>query len=341
MQKRDYYEILGIDRDSSLPEIKKAYRRLAHKYHPDRNKESDAENKFKEVSEAYEVLNSTEKRKNYDTYGHNAPQVSGWDSDWNNFDPLDMFSSFFGGTRRRQSKGQDANVEIQITLEDVLQGIEKNVEYNRKHQCSDCKGVGGQGSNCSTCGGYGKVQQQSGFIQMVTTCPQCHGSKINITQRCKQCNGKGEISEKRTIVVKIPPGVYNGTKIRVTGEGHILNASALPGDLLCFIRIQPHSQFNRLEKDLQYINSITFVEACLGAILKIPTLDGKEKELRIPPGTQFGQVFRIEGHGVPELKQKKNRGDLYVKIQIEVPKNLNSEAKKTLERFDEIQQNAK
>lgn len=332
MQKRDYYEILGINREASSPEIKKAYRRLAHKYHPDRNQDSDAEDKFKEASEAYEVLNNSEKRKNYDTFG------SGSQAD---FDPFEMFRSAFGGRRRRsQRRGRDLRVDLKINLKDVLNGTKKNLKFNRQRQCEKCNGLGGKGSSCDVCGGYGQVRQQDGPFQVIATCPQCRGSKIKITSHCKDCNGKGSTVERREVIVKVPPGIQTGTQIRVTGEGEVLDASSRPGDLLCLIKISRHSKFERSRQDLQYVSSVSFVEACLGATIKIPTLSGKDKDLKIPPGTQFGQVFRIERQGVPALNDKKNRGDLYVKVEIEVPKNLGNKEKNLLKQFDGIRKNS-
>ncbi len=332
MQKRDYYEILCIEKEASQPEVKKAYRRLAHKYHPDRNQEGGAEDKFKEVSEAYQVLSDPQKRHNYDTFGHSSSQTSGWVD----FDPFDIFKSTFGGfSRGKRRRGRDIRTELQVNLKDVLTGTQKDFKFERQRQCETCKGLGGHGSTCDVCGGYGQVRQQNGVFQMITTCPQCRGSKVKITNRCKNCKGQGSIAEHRKVTIKVPPGVQTGTQIRVTGEGDVIDASSQPGDLLCVIKVRPHSQFERSKRDLQYTSPITFTEACLGATIKVPTLDGKDKDLKIPPGTQFGQVFRVEKQGVPALRDKKNRGDLYVKVKIEVPKNLGSKEKNLLKRFDE------
>lgn len=332
MQKRDYYEILGISRAASHSETKKAYRRLAHKYHPDRNRDDGAEDKFKEVSEAYEVLSNPEKRHSYDTLGHNAPQAAGW----SNFDPFDIFSSVLGGGfSRRSHRGRDIRTKLRINLDDVLKGTKKDFEFSRQYQCKPCQGLGGQVSNCNTCGGYGQVRQQNAFVQVVTTCPQCKGAGVKIIHQCKICKGKGSIQKNCKVTVKVPPGVQTGTQIRVTGEGDISDASLPPGDLLCIIEVSSHSEFERSGQNLLTYCPISFAEACLGTMIKVPTLGGKEKNLKIPSGTQFGQTFCIDGQGLPALKRK-NRGDLYVKVVIEVPKNLGAEEKNLLKRFDNI-----
>lgn len=329
MSKSDYYEVLGVGRDAEPDVIKKAYRKLAHKYHPDRNQDDGAEDKFKQASEAYETLNDPDKKNTYDQYGHNAPRMSNTGVG----DPFDMFNSLFGGGSRRQ-RGRDVRAQINISLEDVLEGTKKQLDYNRRRQCSSCKGLGGQGSSCSACGGYGQVRQQSGFVQVVTTCPQCRGSGVKITKPCSVCHQQGEISERRTIQVNVPPGIESGQQIRLGGEGDIRQSNMQPGDLLCVVSISPHPIFQRHGRDLQYLHDLSFTDACLGTSIQVPTLEGGKKKLEIPAGTQFGQSFRIKKKGIPRLKRKKDRGSLYVKMNIAVPQDLGPEEINLLKRFD-------
>jgi molecular chaperone DnaJ len=332
MSKRDYYEILGIHRDAEPDKIKKAYRRLAHKYHPDRNSDPDAEDKFKEVSEAYEVLSNTQKRGQYDTFGHSPPSSR---STPQRSDPFDLFNSFFGGGRMHPQKGRDLRVEIKVTLEDVLQGSKKQISYMRHSQCGECKGAGGTGSTCSTCGGYGQVEQSHGpMMRIVVTCPQCQGTRIKITKKCPKCEGQGEIGDKRTTDVEIPVGVQSGNHIRLQGEGDRSDLSLPPGDLLCRMNVEPHSIFQRKNQDIQCIQEISFTDACLGTKIRVPVLGGGDEELSIPAGTQFGQSFRIKGKGLPTVRHKSRRGDQYVKVQINIPKELGKEERELLKKFD-------
>ncbi len=334
MSKRDYYEVLQINKDAAHEEIKKAYRKLAHKYHPDRNQAEDAESKFKEVSEAYEILSDPQKKEQYDTFGHSSPQQSG--ANWGNYsNPFDMFNTFFRGHSTRP-KGRDLRVEINLSLEDVLSGIKKKITYMQHHQCKTCEGQGGTGNTCKLCGGYGQVEQQSGFIRMVTTCPKCRGSQIEITKECSECKGQGEIGKKKTATVEVPPGARTGNHIKLAGAGDITDPKFPPGDLLCRINIEPHAVFQRKDKDIQCAQEISFVDACLGTKIMIPILGSKEEEFTIPPGTQFGQSFRIKGKGVPAANRSHHvRGDQFVKVHISVPKDLASDEQDILKSFDE------
>jgi molecular chaperone DnaJ len=330
MNKRDYYEVLNVSRDASLSEIKKGYRKLAHQYHPDRNQEQGSEEKFKEVSEAYEVLSDPEKRELYDQFGHNAPN-SGFQSHGN---PFDIFSSFFHGGQP-QRKGRDLRVEVSINLEEVLSGANKKITYMTNSKCSSCNGAGGTGTTCRQCGGYGQVQQTNGFVRVITDCPKCKGSRIEITKECPKCKGRGEIGNKKTVTVEVPPGVRTGNHIKITGGGDVSEEQIPPGDLLCRISVEPHEKFQRKDKDIQCSHEISFSDACLGAKIMIPILGGKEEEFTIPPGTQFGQIFKVKGKGVPSLNRShKIRGDQFVKINISVPKKLNKEERNILKQFD-------
>lgn len=332
MSKRDYYEVLQVSRDAAPDDIKKAYRKLAHKYHPDRNQDEGAVDKFKEVSEAYEVLSDPQKKETYDAFGHNAPPSNpGWSAQ---ADPFDLFNSFFGG--RRPRKGRDLRVEIDISLEDVLSGAKKQITYMKHSKCKTCNGMGGTGSTCSVCGGYGQVERQNGFVRVVTTCPQCHGSRIEMTKKCPKCEGRGEIGDKKTVTVEIPPGVRTGNHIKIPGGGDQTEEKLPPGDLLCRINVEPHPIFQRKDKDIQCTQEISFADACLGTKIMIPTLEGEKEEFVIPPGTQFGQSFRIKRKGVPAISRShRTRGDQFIKIYINVPKDLNPEEQEILKGFDE------
>lgn len=328
MNKRDYYEVLQVDKNASLSAIKKAYRKLAHKYHPDRNQDIGAEDKFKEAAEAYEILSDPQKKESYDTFGHNAPRSGPTQG----HDPFDIFNSFFRGSGRPR-RGRDLRVEISIRLEDVLSGVKKKITYMKHSQCKTCKGAGGTGNSCAICGGYGQVRQQNGFVQIVTTCPKCQGSGVTIVKPCSKCRGTGETEEQQTIDIEIPAGVRTGNHIKITGEGDYAESNLPPGDLICGIRVEPHAVFHRKDKDIQCLQEISFTDACLGVKIMIPILGGKEEEFTIPPGTQFGQLFRIEGKGMPTISRSV-RGDQFVKIHIVVPKDLTLEKQNLLKQFD-------
>lgn len=333
MSKRDYYEVLQITRDTSSADIKKAYRKLAHKYHPDRNSAEDAESKFKEVSEAYEVLYDPKKKEQYDTFGHSAPRSDpGWGTGAN---PFDMFNSFFRSGHLRR-KGRDLRIEITVSLEDVLSGTKKKIKYMKHSKCKACDGLGGTGKTCKQCGGYGKVEQRNGFVRIVTTCPKCQGSCVEIDKECPKCKKQGEIGEKKTVTVEIPPGVRTGNHVKIDGGGDHTEDNLPPGDLLCRINIEPHNIFQRKDRDIQCTQEISFADACLGTEVMIPTLGGEDQEFVIPPGTQFGQSFRIKKMGLPAISRSHHtRGDQFVKIHISVPKSLTIEEQKDLKRFDE------
>lgn len=334
MSKRDYYKVLEISRDTAPEEIKKAYRKLAHKYHPDRNQAEDAESKFKEVSEAYEILSDPQKREQYDTFGHNEPRSP--NSNWGAYtNPFDMFNAFFRG--HASQHGRDLRVEINISLEGVLTGLKKQISYMQHHQCGICKGMGGTGSTCNQCGGYGQVEQQDGVFRVVIVCPKCRGARIEITKECSECKGQGEIGKKKTVIVEIPPGVRTGNHIKITGKGDVTDSEFPPGDLLCRINVESHAVFQRKDKDIQCTQEISFVDACLGTKIMIPILGGEEEEFTIPPGTQFGQSFRIKQKGVPTLSRShRARGDQFVKIYIGVPKDLTSDERDLLKSFNQL-----
>ena len=309
------------------------------KHHPDRNIDNtkDAETRFKEVSEAYSVLSDQEKRKIYDMYGHEgAQQQGGWSVGMPDFE--DIFNTFFG--RQEQRRGPDIQVNISVTLEDILAGIDKPYSFLKKDRCTPCSGVGGSGITCKTCGGYGKVKRQQGaFFSTVTTCSACKGSKIQITKRCTSCKGRGWKEVKSNITIKIPPGIMNNQLLRIKGAGGQSDPALPKGDLICCIKVLQHNIFHRDGINLFCAAPISFVQACLGDKIKIPTINGERIELNIPAGTQYGQRFKLKDKGLPgadPISRVKRIGDQYVEVQVEIPKNLNEKAKKTLIEFGKL-----
>jgi len=353
MDKRDYYEILGVSRDASPEEIKRAYRRMAIKYHPDKNpNDKDAELKFKQCAEAYEVLSDPEKRKRYDQFGHEGLRGMGmrdythmnWQDIGSIFEEIfgfgDLADIFGMGGRRRSRRsgpvrGYDLETSVDLTLEEVASGVEKTIEFTRQDTCPDCGGSGsarGSGpSRCSNCNGTGQVMRGGGFFQMVSTCPRCNGSGRVITNPCRQCRGTGRVPKKRVVTVKIPPGVRDGQGVRVAGEGEPGRNGGPRGDLYCYIRTKPHEFFQRDGNDVVVSVPISFTQAALGATIEVPSLDGK-RGLKIPPGTQSGSVFRIKGQGLPDVRTLR-RGDELVHIQVETPTKLNARQQELLREF--------
>ena len=361
MTKRDYYEILGISKDASKSEIKKAYRKLALKYHPDKNQDKGAEEKFKEISEAYAVLYDDEKRKLYDQYGHAGidQRFSSEDifrgADFGDifsgmgFDLNDIFEQFFGrgmgfqrGGRPRRSRGADLRYDIEISLEDAYRGVETTIKVPRSEACDNCNGSGAKPGTspkrCPQCDGSGQMRASRrtafGMFTQVTTCNRCNGQGTIIEHKCPECNGKGLIQKTRDIELNIPSGVDDGSQLRLAGEGEA--GSGGVGDLYIVIHIKKHPRFNRRGLDLHTIKEITFPEAAIGTKTNVETLDGATEKLKIPDGTQNGEIFKIGGKGMPSLRGR-GRGDLYVEIHVKTPTKLSRKAKKLLEELnDEI-----
>jgi molecular chaperone DnaJ len=351
MAKRDYYEVLGVGKNASADEIKRAYRRMAMKYHPDKNPDDkEAEAKFKECAEAYEVLSDQTKRQRYDQFGHEGLRGSGM-HDFSRMNVEDIFSMFgfddffsgiFGAGRGRRSsrrtgptRGYDLETAVELTLDDIAKGTEKTIEFARQDICGDCGGNGcAKGSSpgrCPACGGTGQVARGGGFFQMVSTCGQCGGSGQIITHPCKQCMGTGRIPRKRTVSVKIPPGVHEGQGIRVANEGEPGNGGGPRGDLYCYVKVKPHEFLQRDGNDLIAVVPISFTQAALGATIDVPSIDGT-KQLRVPPGTQYGGIFRIKGQGLPDVRTHRT-GDQLVQITIETPTRLSVEQQELLREF--------
>lgn len=344
--KRDYYEVLAVAKSASPDEIKRAYRQAAMKFHPDRNKENGAEAKFKEASEAYEVLSDGEKRKRYDRHGHAGLQGAAL-HDFSGMGVDDIFSIFgdlfgdaLGGRgRARRDQGVDIQTVVEIELADVARGIEKKLEFERTDLCETCSGRGGEpGSDpvqCRTCGGYGQVERQAsvGFFvtRTVVDCPTCQGRGTTNPRPCKKCGGSGRAPRSVSVTVKIPAGIHDGQRVRVRGEGEPGRMSTARGDLHCVVQIRPHSFFERDGDHLICRVPISFSQAALGAEIDAPTLSGTTA-LRIPAGTQHGDLFRMPGKGLPNLRGGA-RGEEIVQVLIEIPRRLTKEQQELLRKF--------
>ncbi len=352
--KRDFYEVLGVQRSATDDEIKKAYRKLAKKYHPDLNPDdSSAEQKFKEVSEAYEILSDKEKRSRYDQFGHagvdpnfGAGGGAGGFGGFGGFDMGDIFGDIFGGgfggrsnARRGPQRGSNVSTEVTITFEEAAFGCEKEISLYRIETCPDCSGSGAKAgtevTTCSVCGGRGQVTTTQrtilGNMQTVTTCSACGGKGKIAKEPCSKCAGKGRVKKSRKIKVKIPAGIDNGQTISLSGQGNAGEQGAPNGDLYVSVYVKPSSIFERNGYDVSYKMDISFAEAALGATVEVPTLDGKVK-YEIPEGTQPGTVFRFKGKGIPYLKRS-GRGDQYVMVNVVVPKKLSGKQKELLREF--------
>jgi molecular chaperone DnaJ len=342
--KRDYYEILGIGRQSGQDEIRSSYRRLAKQYHPDVNKDPAAEERFKEVNEAYAVLSDDQKRAAYDRYGHAG--VSGMGApDFSGFGMEDIFESIFGGfggranSRRSPRRGADLRYDLNITFEEALAGVEKDVQVTRHETCSACRGSGAEPGTspvrCHTCNGSGEVRQVRqtflGSMVNVSTCPTCQGKGETIATPCHTCHGRTQVRQTRRLSVNIPPGVDSGTQIRLSSEGEPGLNGGPNGNLYVVINVQPHKYFRRQGDDIVLEVAINLAEATLGTDLLVPGVTGQEK-IKIPAGTQPGTVIHLRGKGAPRL-QRAGRGDLYVLVTVATPQNLTGEQKRLLKEL--------
>ena len=344
-EKRDYYEVLGVDRNATAEKIKRAFRKLAFKHHPDRNHDNGAEEKFKELNEAYEVLSDTNKRAAYDHFGHaGSGNVFGQGFEGFNFGGFgDIFDAFFGGattaTRQAPQRGADLRYKTTITFEEAAFGVEKEINISRTDDCSLCQGSGcqpdSQPSKCPNCNGAGQVNkvQQSifGRFTNISTCPQCRGEGTIITEPCPQCRGTGEEKRQRSILVKIPHGVEDGSRVRLNGEGDAGARGGPPGNLYLNLSVKPHEFFRRDGNNILYELPINFAEAALGTEIKVPTLEGDAK-LKIPAGSQTGKVFRLKNNGIPNLYGG-GRGEQLVRLVVVTPESL---SKKQRQLFQEL-----
>ncbi len=350
--KRDYYEVLGVEREASVDVIKKAYKRAAMKNHPDRNPgDAEAEARFKEAAEAFEVLNDPEKRQRYDRFGHEGLRGAGM-HDFSGMGASDIFSMFedlfgdlgFGGGfsgrgRRATQRGYDLETQVTIDLDDVATGTTESIDFTRKDTCETCSGSGAepgsQPETCRTCGGHGQVAMRQGLFQMVRACPDCQGAGKIIHEPCDDCRGTGLKPLKRTIDVKIPPGIHAGQVIRVPREGEPGQRNGPRGDLHVVVNVREHEIFTRDGDNLILPAHLSFSQAALGAKIEVPTLDGSE-ELTIPRGTQHGRTFTVRGAGLPNLRNG-HRGDLIVQALIEIPKKLTDKQEQLLRDFAETE----
>ena len=355
MAKKDFYDVLGVSKNASPEELKSAYRKLAVKYHPDKNPgDKTSEDKFKEASEAYGILSDTEKKQNYDNFGHAAFEGSGGRQSggfggFGGADFSDIFEDFFGdfggsgrsrGRRNTSNRGSDLRYDLSITLEEAYEGKKQDIKFSTTEKCNTCKGNGskpGQSADrCTVCGGNGKVRSNQGFFTVQQTCPQCAGSGEEITNPCNDCNGQGNKQASKKISVTIPKGVDDGTRIRLAGKGEAGSRGGANGDLYLFINVHSHDLFKRSDENLFFEFPISIADAALGTTIEIPTIDGGKAKIKIPDGTQNGKQFRLKGKGMPYMRGSGN-GDLYVQVNTEVPISLNKEQKELLEKFREIE----
>jgi len=358
MSKRDYYEILGVGKTASGEEIKKSYRKLAMQFHPDRNPgNKEAEDKFKEATEAYEVLKDDDKRSAYDRYGHQAQGQGGGQGGFNQgfdgFDFNDIFSNFsdifgeMGGkrqTKKRSSsvQGSDVRYNLEISLEEAFKGTSEKISFTIANSCESCDGTGGANKekpiDCQTCQGSGRIRAQQGFFIVERTCTSCHGSGQSIKNPCKNCKGEGRISKERTLSVKIPAGVEEGNRIRLANEGEAGVRGGKAGDLYVYISIRKHDFFIRKNDDIYFEMPMRNTTAAQGGSIEIPTIDGSKAKLQIPEGSQNADQFRLKSKGMSVMNSGGRRGDMYVKINIETPVKLSSQERELLEKLDKLLQ---
>ena len=350
--KRDYYEVLGVDKNASQSEIKKAYRKLAKKYHPDVSDEENAQEKFKEISEAYDVLSDEDKRAKYDQYGHAGvdQDAAGFNGQggFGSFD--DIFDMFFGGggrgssrsRRNRAQKGSDLRYDLSIDFEEAAFGTEKTITIPKTETCSTCNGSGAESESdletCAKCNGSGEIRfkQNTPFGQMVksTTCDRCNGTGKFVNNPCSDCGGKGRVRRRKQVTVDVPAGVENGSRLRMAGEGQAGKNGGPAGDLYIIINVNDHKLFERQGNNVICEFPISFIQAALGDEVKVPTLDGKVK-FKIPEGTQPGETFRLKDKGIPHLKRR-GRGDQLIKVKVVIPEKLDNEQKELLEKLAEM-----
>jgi molecular chaperone DnaJ len=354
--KRDYYEVLGVEKSASVEDIKKAYRKLALKHHPDRNPgDKDAETKFKEAAEAYDVLGDEQKRRQYDQFGHRAFDGGGFQGQrFENMEDIfaafgdvfggGVFGDLFGGAGGRRGRsgpqrGRDLKIVLDLTLEEIDQGVERTVVLKRQDSCRACSGSGAKPgtsrTSCTTCGGRGQVHRSQGFFAMVTTCPRCQGAGQMIETPCTTCRGAGSETVKAEVPIRVPAGIEEGVRLRVSGEGDAGEPGAPRGDLYVFVQQAEHKIFQRSGADVITEIPVSFAQMELGDSVELPTLRGRA-EMTIPPGTASGKVFRLKGQGLPVLEGR-GRGDQLVRVFVEVPKKLSERQRELLKEFAELE----
>jgi molecular chaperone DnaJ len=357
--KRDYYEILGVAKSSSQDEIKKAYRKVAMQFHPDRNPgDKSAEEKFKEAAESYEILSDADKRAQYDRYGHagvNNRGGGGFGGGMNAEDIFsqfsdafgeDIFGSFFGGGRRsggtksRGVRGSNLRVKIKLTYEEIAKGVQKNIKVKKYITCATCSGSGakdkGSVQTCATCGGSGQVRKVSntflGQMQTVTTCPTCNGEGSTVTAKCASCKGEGRVYGEETVTIDIPAGVQDGMQLSVGGRGNAGERGGAPGDLIILIEEEQHEELHRDGLNVAFELHVSFTDAVFGTQVEVPTIDGKAK-IKIPPGTQSGKIFRLKGKGFPSVNSYE-KGDQLIHVSVWTPQHISSDEKSMLEKLN-------
>ena len=361
MSKRDYYEILGVNKTASADEIKKAYRKVAMQFHPDRNPgDKSAEEKFKEAAEAYEVLSDADKKAQYDRYGHAGVSSNGrgfsgggmnMEDIFSQFGDVfgeDLFGSFFGGgggrgrtSKARGVRGSNLRVKIKLTYEEIAKGVTKNIKVKKHVVCTTCSGSGakdkGSVQNCGTCGGSGQVRRVTntfiGQMQTVTTCPTCNGEGITITAKCTACKGEGRVYGEDAISIDIPAGVQEGMQLNLSAKGNAGERGGAPGDLIILIEEEPHKELQRDGMNVAYDLHISFTDAVFGTQLEVPTIDGRAK-IKIPPGTQSGKIFRLKGKGFPAVNSYQ-KGDQLIHVNVWTPQNVSAEEKTMLEKMSQ------
>ena len=359
MSKRDYYEILGVNKSASADEIKKAYRKVAMQHHPDRNPgDKSAEDKFKEAAEAYEILSDTDKKAQYDRYGHAGVSSNGrgfggggmnMEDIFSQFGDVfgeDLFGSFFGGgsnrgrtSRSRGIRGSNLRVKIKLTYEEIAKGVTKNIKVKKHVACNTCGGSGakdkGSVQNCGTCGGSGQVRRVTntfiGQMQTVTTCPTCNGEGTTITAKCSACKGEGRVYGEDAISIEIPAGVQEGMQLNLSNKGNAGERGGMPGDLIILIEEEPHKELQRDGMNVAYDLHISFTDAVFGTQLEVPTIDGRAK-IKIPPGTQSGKIFRLKGKGFPAVNSYQ-KGDQLIHVNVWTPQHVSAEEKAMLEKM--------
>ncbi|MEB3287894.1 MAG: molecular chaperone DnaJ [Vampirovibrionales bacterium] len=353
--KRDYYEVLEVTRSASAEEIKKAFRKKAKSCHPDTNKSPEAEAQFKELGEAYDVLSDSQKRQVYDTYGHDGLKSGGYQQSWDfaqGFPDLsDIFSSFFGGgfgggfgQQRGPRSGDDLRLDLSLEFSEAAFGVKKSITITHMAHCDTCEGHGsakGSGpSVCTTCGGAGQVRQTTqtiiGHFTQITNCPKCEGQGSVITDPCKTCHGQGRVPKEKTLSVSIPPGVDQGTRLRVAGEGDAGQTGAPSGDLYVVLKIKPHAEFKREGQHIFSSCKLAYAQMALGDTVEIATLEGTQT-IKVPAGAAHGHVLTLKGQGIPYLNNPGKKGDHYVHLEVDIPTQVSSEEKKLLTRLLEIQ----
>ncbi|MBN1523575.1 MAG: molecular chaperone DnaJ [Spirochaetales bacterium] len=363
MAKRDYYEVLGVPKNASKDDIKKSYRQLAIKNHPDKNPgDKAAEERFKEATEAYEVLSDDKKRQTYDQFGFAGIEGMGagahdYSSVFRDFEDIfgdfsGIFDSFFGGSggrRRSQSRsnvrrGADLRYDLQISFSDSVFGTSKEIAFGRHDSCKTCKGSGassGAGRTmCPACSGSGQVRRSSGFFSIATTCPQCNGDGYVIKDPCKECHGSGVVEKKRVLKVSIPAGIENGRRIHIPEQGDAGQFGGPSGDLYVYIHVEPHEYFKREGNDVYCVIPVNIIQAALGSEILVPTIDNKKVKVKIPAGTQNGKILRLKNEGIPFINSTSRRGDLYIQIDVVVPEKLSTRAKELLKELaDQIDGN--